>query len=201
MPNHAYTVLRGMQLKNPDRSDGPKLIEIRNPHGNSRYNNRGPWNRWSKNWTADFKEQTGYKGSNEEGVFWFPLELFTEDWNGLNIAHWNDDFKVSNMEGDTKMFAATKSYGKKQYITLDNPVVQDVYLTCESFIYRMFPSLGGDQSQCSENPASFGWNIYSKYSASPDDRTKVNQKERDEQCNGGFMHLESLPVGKYMIPV
>lgn len=26
MPNHAYTVLKGIQLKNPNGSDGPKLI-------------------------------------------------------------------------------------------------------------------------------------------------------------------------------
>jgi hypothetical protein len=55
MPNHAYTILKGFQLKNPDGSDGPKLIEIRNPHGSSRYNNRGPWSIRSDKWTADFK--------------------------------------------------------------------------------------------------------------------------------------------------
>jgi hypothetical protein len=56
MPSHAYTVLGGLQLKNPDGSDGPRLIEIRNPHGNSRYNNRGPWNRYSDKWTPGFIE-------------------------------------------------------------------------------------------------------------------------------------------------
>jgi hypothetical protein len=38
IPTHVYSVLGGKQLKNPDGSDGPKLVEIRNPWGNSRYN-------------------------------------------------------------------------------------------------------------------------------------------------------------------
>jgi hypothetical protein len=58
MPSHAYTILRGKQLINPDGSNGPKLIEIRNPHGNSRYINRGPWSPFIKpnKWTEDFKK-------------------------------------------------------------------------------------------------------------------------------------------------
>merc|ERR1712166_396683 len=34
MPSHAYTVLGGKQLINADGSEGPKLVKIRNPHGN-----------------------------------------------------------------------------------------------------------------------------------------------------------------------
>ena len=99
MPNHAYTVLKGMQLTNEDGSEGPKLIKIRNPHGNSRYNNRGPWSRSSDKWTADFKKQTGYTGKwgETEGVFWFPLELFNKDFAMLTMAHINENFFNTEM--------------------------------------------------------------------------------------------------------
>jgi len=99
MPNHVYTVLEGMQLSNADGSEGPKLVKIRNPHGNSRYNNRGPWKRDSDKWTASYLEQTGYtkKWGSMEGEFWFPLELFTKDWSGITVAHYNENFFDSNM--------------------------------------------------------------------------------------------------------
>jgi hypothetical protein len=59
-PSHAYTVLSGMQLKNKDGSEGPKLIKIRNPHGRARYNERGPWGSSSDKWTDSYKKQTGF---------------------------------------------------------------------------------------------------------------------------------------------
>jgi len=60
---HAYTVLGAFQLKNPDGSDGPKLIKIRNPHGTtskSRYNTLGPWRIDSDKWTDSYQKQTGF---------------------------------------------------------------------------------------------------------------------------------------------
>jgi len=57
---HAYTVLRGMQLKNPDGSNGPKLIKIRNPHGIASYTKSGPWKIDSDKWTSSYLKQTGY---------------------------------------------------------------------------------------------------------------------------------------------
>jgi len=97
MPNHAYTVLEGMQLTNADGSEGPKLVKIRNPHGNSRYNSYGPWKRDSGKWTESYLEQTGYTKiwGSMQGEFWFPLELFTKDWYGLTVAHYNEDFFAS----------------------------------------------------------------------------------------------------------
>ena len=56
MPNHGYSVLRGLQLKKPDGSDGPKLIQMMNPHGNSRYNYTGPWKESSHNWTESYRK-------------------------------------------------------------------------------------------------------------------------------------------------
>jgi hypothetical protein len=53
---HAFTVLGGMQLKNPDGSDGPRLVKMRNPWGFSMYNDAGPWGRNSDKWTDDFKK-------------------------------------------------------------------------------------------------------------------------------------------------
>jgi len=67
-----------VQLTNEDGSEGPKLVKIRNPHGNSRYISLGPWRPSSDKWTASYKEQTGYtKDFGDQGEFWFPLELFT----------------------------------------------------------------------------------------------------------------------------
>jgi hypothetical protein len=60
------------------------------------------------------------------------------------MAHIVDNYKVSDKEGDTKMFSASKSYAK-QFIGLNNPVVQDVYLTCDSLgLYRMFPKINNE---------------------------------------------------------
>lgn len=36
------------------------MIEIRNPHGNSRYNALGPWGANGNKWTDDFKYQLNY---------------------------------------------------------------------------------------------------------------------------------------------
>ena len=36
-----------------------------------------------------------------EGVFWFPLELFTKDWSGLAMAHYNENFFNSKIAPST----------------------------------------------------------------------------------------------------
>ena len=52
-PNHAYTVLKTVQL-----SDGTKLIRIRNPWGTDCY--YGDWSDDSPKWTEQFKQEAGY---------------------------------------------------------------------------------------------------------------------------------------------
>jgi len=161
MPNHAYTVLEGLQLKNPNGSDGPKLIKIRNPHGSSRYHRRGPWGVKSTKWTADFKKQAKYTGIDTQGVFWFPLELFTSDFSGLTIAHWNDNYHTTNLQGDTNLFATSSKGYSNELLTIHNTEVQDVYVSCEKLLGRMFPY---GLPTCKEEPANFYFGVYSKYS-------------------------------------
>jgi hypothetical protein len=54
------------------------MIEIRNPHGDSRYNKYGPWGANSKKWTEGFKYQLNYDPkADHQGTFWFE---FTDDF-------------------------------------------------------------------------------------------------------------------------
>jgi hypothetical protein len=82
-----------------------------------------------------------------QGVFWFPLELFTKDWGFLAMAYYNENFFNTEMAPSTytpiegplikgqKTNKSTLDYvnsvAKNSYYTLTNPVVQDVYITCD----------------------------------------------------------------------
>ena len=103
MPNHAYSVLDGVQLKLPDGKPGPKLIKMRNPMGLERY--YGPWSDYSKLWTKAYKKQVDLKVNNE-GIFYVPLDKWRSFFTNIWSTHWHDDYFKSNIEGDTKSFSS-----------------------------------------------------------------------------------------------
>lgn len=84
-----------------------------------------------------------------------------KDFGDLTIAHWHDDFKVTNMEGDTSLYADSSDGYAREYFTIDNPEEQDVFVSCEKLLERMFPK---GLPTCKEEPVNFWFHIYKKYS-------------------------------------
>jgi len=87
------------------------------------------------------------------------------------VAYYNENFietrmapstytPVSAMEGKSQ---STIDYindvGKDSYYTLSNPVVQDVYITCNELNDRMFP----EGATCAEKPFDHLFTLYKKY--------------------------------------
>jgi hypothetical protein len=69
------------------------------------------------------------------------------------------------------MFTSSTRGYTSEWITLDNTEVQDVFITCESYISRMFPYGLGD---CKEKPTYFLFKIYSKFGNTNADRIVYN---------------------------
>ena len=73
-PNHAYTVLKTVQL-----SDGTKLIRVRNPLRYDCY--YGEWGDDSTKWTEQFKQEAGYVEA-DDGMFFMNARDYHENFAG-----------------------------------------------------------------------------------------------------------------------
>lgn len=117
----------------------------------------------------------------------------------MTIAHWKDDYHVSNLDGDTALYADSEKGFAKEYITIDNTQVQDVFVTCEKLLGRMFPY---GLPTCKEEPSNFIFNIFTKYSPYVGEKSiQQNPDQGYVGCNGNAIKMENLAVGKYLVPV
>ena len=100
------------------------------------------------------------------------------------------------MDGDTSLFTGGNGWGL-EVVKLTNTEVQDVYISCENYVWRMFPR---GLQQCDEHPSNYYFYVYSEYSQYYGQPKKVVSKEQ-VSCNGDALILKDLPVGTYTLPI
>lgn len=77
-PGHAYSIV---QVKEVDEN---KLINIRNPWGNFRW--EGDWSSTSSLWTTEIKKEVNPMLDENDGTFWMGFEDFTKYFRSLNVC-------------------------------------------------------------------------------------------------------------------
>ena len=85
-PYHAYTLLGVLDLQKNGASY-KKLLKIRNPFGDERYN--GPWHDGDKQWTDEFKKQANLVIASD-GIFYMPFEIFDEVYPYFYVVMYQD---------------------------------------------------------------------------------------------------------------
>lgn len=133
---HAYGVIGAVKLTG-GAHDGQMMIKTRNPWGTNKYN--GPWSENASQWTADYRAQAGGYGTQDIGEIWLPIETWSSDYAYITVNHWRSDWKVSSIEGSDLKFN-TLWGNKNTWITIDNPVEQEVLLECYQNDARLFPA-------------------------------------------------------------
>ena len=125
-------------------SDKTKLIKVRNPWGKEKYS--GPWSDKSELWTDKFREEVGFKDSND-GIFWTDLDTyfkhFSETWvnykaDSMSRASFlmlNDDNRKpsDSLDYDEDYYGVWSGFCgsgcTRHKLTLKSTVDQKVFLT------------------------------------------------------------------------
>ena len=104
------------------------MLKTRNPWGRNVYD--GPWSEKASEWTDDYRKQAGgYSATDNIGEIWLPIESWADDYATLTVNHWRDDWKVTSVEGSD--FKYDTMWGDlNTWLTIDNPVEQEVLLEC-----------------------------------------------------------------------
>jgi hypothetical protein len=71
--SHAYTVLHTYTLQGGNH-DGTRLLKIRNPWGSELY--QGNWSDGDSKWTQEYKDQVGYPGNKNDGIFYMDITSY-----------------------------------------------------------------------------------------------------------------------------
>jgi len=79
VPGHAYTLVAVKQT-----SGGQQLLCLRNPWGGMEWN--GDWSDNSPLWTPEVKEEVGFAGAADDGLFWMCFEDFTKYFVSVNVC-------------------------------------------------------------------------------------------------------------------
>ena len=126
---HAYTLVSVVRL-----SDGTELLKLRNPWGSGEW--KGDWGDGSDKWEMPgSKEQAGWN-SEDDGLFFMRFEDFCQNFAGVTICHYHDDYILSTVKSDNqdeqmdvKQFSVhqTGSY----YIGLSQPDKKHFSKECE----------------------------------------------------------------------
>ena len=133
---HAYGVIGAVKLTG-GAHDGQMMIKTRNPWGRNVYD--GPWSEKATEWTADYRKQAGdYSATDNIGEIWLPIETWSNDYATITVNHWRDDWKISAVEGSDLVYD-TLWGDLNSWITIDNPVEQEVLLECIQNDARLFP--------------------------------------------------------------
>ena len=95
VPGHSYTVLDVQQL--PNEAGKPEiLIKMRNPINPEKY--EGSWSANDKKWSELNQQRVGGpEKTEEEQIFFMPLDHFKNAFGQMNIAMFVDSWKSNNL--------------------------------------------------------------------------------------------------------
>jgi hypothetical protein len=100
--SHAYSLLAVYQLDNQygrlkRTQQGEKythrLVKLRNPWGQGEW--KGKWNDHDPNWTPYLKQELGFTGKVEDGIFFMEWEDFIKYYSDVQICYFHDGYKYS----------------------------------------------------------------------------------------------------------
>ena len=115
---HAYTLAAAVKLSN-----GTTLLKLRNPWGKGEWT--GDWGDSSPLWTDEHRRTAGLK-SEDDGVFFMNFEDFKDNFDGIVICHYRNEYVYSYLKAtnpdeaiDGKQF--TVNTAGEYYIGLSQP--------------------------------------------------------------------------------
>ena len=146
---HAYGLIGAVTLKG-GAHDGMRMLKTRNPWGINKYD--GPWSEKSADWTPEYRKQADDYGTKNIGDIWLPLDVWNNDYADLSVNLFRDDWKVTTVQGED--FKYDVLWGDlNTWLTVDNPVEQEVVIECYQNNERMFP----DQCESENSPMNFNF--------------------------------------------
>lgn len=100
--SHAYSLLAVFQVFNDggnytkvgfedDWTD--RIVKLRNPWGSGEW--KGKWSDEDENWNEDLKQELGFTGLNEDGIFFMPWEEFLKFYSDVQICFYHDGYRYS----------------------------------------------------------------------------------------------------------
>ena len=100
--SHAYSLLAVYELKEeggdhcvvePGEDYAVRLVKLRNPWGSGEW--QGEWGDEDERWTHHLKEELGFTGKKEDGIFFIPWEEFLKYYSDVQICYYHDGYKYS----------------------------------------------------------------------------------------------------------
>jgi len=191
---HAYGLIGAVTLKG-GAHDGMRMLKTRNPWGTNKYD--GPWSEKSADWTPEYRKQADNYGTDNIGDIWLPLDIWSDDYADLSVNLFRDDWKITTVEGAD--FKYDVLWGDlNTWLTIDNPVEQEVVMECYQNDQRMFPD------HCESENAPLFFNFQWMDDAANPNYTIKNQKSGGNaggSCQGDAMYVKKLPAGKTQVRV
>ena len=94
MPGHAYTLLSAAEVLDIN-GNTVRLVKLRNPWGSGEWN--GDWSDASPLWTDELRNQVGFDGSRDDGIFWMDFNDFKEIFGFWSVNKTLENGKYSYM--------------------------------------------------------------------------------------------------------
>lgn len=98
---HAYTLLSAAEVLDIN-GNTVRLVKLRNPWGSGEWN--GDWSDQSPLWTDELRNQVGFDGSRDDGIFWMDFNDFKEIFGfwSVNKCLENGKFSYTMMQSGYK---------------------------------------------------------------------------------------------------
>lgn len=123
MAGHAYTLLSATRVTDAEGQEH-RLVKLRNPWGSGEWS--GKWSDKSEEWTADLRQQAGFEGDRDDGIFWMDFDDFKEIYGFWSVNKYIDGAKF-NHKLVNKSYSAEefKARYKKSEFSLFRVVTQE----------------------------------------------------------------------------
>lgn len=112
VPGHAYTLLSAAEVLDIN-GNTVRLVKLRNPWGSGEWN--GDWSDASPLWTNELRQQVGFDGSRDDGIFWMDFNDFKEVFGfwSVNKTIDNPHYNYIVMQSNYKTLSQFRDRYKK----------------------------------------------------------------------------------------
>jgi len=112
VPGHAYTLLSAAEVLDIN-GNTVRLVKLRNPWGSGEWN--GDWSDSSALWTNELRNQVGFDGSRDDGIFWMDFNDFKEIFGfwSVNKTLDNPHFNYIMMQSNYRTISQFRDRYKK----------------------------------------------------------------------------------------
>ena len=85
---HAYSLIQAAVVNS--NGQNIQLVKLRNPWGQGEW--KGDWSDNSPLWTSQIKQEVGFDGVKEDGIFWMSFKDYLSTFDSLNVVKYHDDY-------------------------------------------------------------------------------------------------------------